>query len=769
MAYIKSRKHAAAHAPHLAGCSAALTAVALALPGAAYAQQQTAADKPAAEQALPEVKAKAKADATGSIKADAPSSPKFTQPLLNTPQTITVIKQEVLQQQGTATLSEALRNTPGITMLAGENGNTSTGDSIFMRGFDTQGSIFVDGIRDLGTISRDTFNIDSVEVVKGPAGADNGRGSASGYVNLVTKAPQLDSFSNGSVSVASGKRVRVTADLNRELEGVLDGAAFRLNLMKQDGGVAGRDHVEKNGWAIAPSLAFGLGTPTRATFYYLHSEQDNRPDGGVPTIGLPGFFNSAFAAGGANAGVQPAKADTQNYYGSLNDFENIKVDMFTARFEHDLKPGTTLTNTSRFGRSEQQYVLTGVNALTATDTNPANWTLARTRQGKLQQNDILTNQSNLRTQFDTAGLKHTLSSGIEFIYERQNAPTYSVIGTATTTAANVYNPSVNDNFQAVEANGGYSKGETLTAAVYAFDTLEINKQWQINAGLRWEKFRTEFNSATYTAATNTLVQNAPQSMADDLFSWKLGVVFKPADNGSVYVSAANSKQPPGGAALSLSASATNVNNPAMQPQESSNLEVGTKWDLLGGKLAVTAAVFRSENKNEVVTDAVTQETTQVGERQVKGIELGVVGQLSPVWQLSAGLARMDPEITRGVSNGASPTQGGVIQWTPKLAFTSWTAYKLPMGLTIGGGARFVDTVRRSNSVSFTTPPNGVLEVNDYWVFDAMAAYQLTKNVSLQLNIYNLADKQYVAALNNSGARYFPGAPRSAQLTANFAY
>lgn len=763
MAYIKSRKHPAAPLPRVAGCTAALTAVALALPAAAQTQPQ-ADTRPPAEQTLPEVKAKGKADAAPSIKADAPSSPKFAQPLLNTPQTITVIRQEVLQQQGAVTLSEALQNTPGITMLAGENGNTSTGDSIFMRGFDAQGSIFVDGIRDLGAISRDTFNIESVEVFKGPAGADVGRGSASGYVNLVTKAPQADTFNNARVSYASGKRVRATADLNRQLDSVLEGAAFRLNLMKQDGGVAGRDHVEKNGWAIAPSLAFGLGSPTRATFYYLHAEHDNRPDGGVSTIGLPGYANGALPSG-----AQPARADTGNYYGSLSDFENIKIDMFTARFEHDLKPGTTLANTSRFGRSEQRYELTGINStLAGTNLDPSQWTVQRTRQGRLQQNDILTNQTHLKARFDTAGLKHTLSSGVEFIYERQNAPTYSIIGAATTTNASIYNPSVNDSFQAVLPNGAYSKGQTLTAAVYAFDTLEISKQWLINAGLRWEKFRTEFNSATYTAASNTVTQNAPQSVSDDLLSWKLGAVFKPADNGSIYVSAANNRQPPGGAALTLSTSGTNANNPAMQAQESTNLEVGTKWDLLGGKLAVTAAAFRSENRNEVVTDAVTNETTQVGERQVKGIELGVVGQLSPMWQVSAGLSRLDPEITRGTTNG-NVTQGGVIQWTPKLAFTSWTTYKLPMGLTIGGGARFVDTVRRSNNVSFTTAPTGVLEVDDYWVFDAMAAYELSKNISLQLNVYNLADKKYVAALNNSGARYFPGKPRSAQISANFAY
>ena len=131
-----------------------------------------------------------------------------------------------------------------------------------MRGFDTSGSIFVDGIRDLGSISRDTFNLDQIEVVKGPSGSDNGRGASSGYVNLVSKTAQLEDFNTGSLTVGTDSRFRATADLNRKLDLGIPGSAFRLNFVAQDYGTPGRDEVKSKRVGIAPSLSFGLGTST---------------------------------------------------------------------------------------------------------------------------------------------------------------------------------------------------------------------------------------------------------------------------------------------------------------------------------------------------------------------------------------------------------------------------------------------------------------------------------------------------------------------------
>jgi catecholate siderophore receptor len=750
-------------------------AVSLAL-AAAAANAQTPAEEP---KTMPKVSVAA-AEPEPTPKVDRVSSPKFTQALVDTPQTIAVVSKEVLTQQGATTLSQALRNTPGVTFLLGENGNTSTGDSIFMRGFDTQGSIFIDGIRDLGSVTRDTFNTEQVEIAKGPAGPDYGRSAASGYVNLASKVPVADDFSSGSASYGTSSNSRLTGDINHQFEG--SGTAVRLNVMGQDGEVDGRDFIERQGWAFAPSLALGLGSDTRAYFYLLHTEQDNVPDGGVPVIGLDGFYNPGFDPATIptppNAGVIPDRVDRDNFYGLASDFEQIKGTMFTARFEHDFNDNVSLRNTSRYGKLRQFYVLSGVNLLTVASPDPDLWTVARTRQSKFQENTLLTNQTNITANLGTGSVTHAITSGIEFIDEEQYNPTYVGLGTPIT-PANLYHPNRNDvqPGYAPVRNGVYTRGETQTAGVYVFDTVSFAERWQATAGFRVDSFDTDFdNAALSTALTNptlpvgTLVPGS-LTVQDTLFSYKVGLVFKPSENGSIYLSHAISEQPPGGSnfTLSTSTAGNNLNNPNLDPQKGTNLELGTKWEFRNGALAVTGAVYDSKNENELTPDPVDQtQFIQLGEREVKGIELGIVGKITDNWEMSAGVASMDTEIKRGLANQA----GNPITWSPKLTFTSWTTYHAPFGLSLGGGFRYVDSVIRPISTNAAPPPPNATSMRgapDYWVIDAMAAYSINDKISLQLNAYNLTDEFYVATLNNSGTRYSPGTPRSALLTVNFSF
>ncbi|AQT62329.1 catecholate siderophore receptor Fiu [Cellvibrio sp. PSBB023] len=747
-------------------------------------------DAPAPAKKLNTVKVEA--DAIGSYKADKLSSPKFTQPLVDTPQTLVVVKKELFQQQAATTLSETLRNTPGITMLMGENGNTSTGDSIFMRGFDTQGSIFVDGIRDLGSISRDTFNTEQVEIAKGPAGVDNGRGAASGYVNLSSKVANQEDAISGSVTGGTSDYARATLDVNKSLSST---TAVRVNVMKQEAGVDGRDEVENNAQGFAASLALGLGTDTRTYINVLSVEQSGVPDGGVPTIGLDGYYNAIFATG-ALAGQTPKRVDTENFYGSTGDFNDMKANMVTVRIEQDLAEGVTLRNTSRYGRTNQDQLLTGINAVTfTTPVNPDSWTISRSRQGKDQTNQILTNQTNLTASFDAGGIKHDLVSGVEFIYESQlnytmGLPFTSANSSTTVTQApaNLYNPSTSDVFQPVLRTGAKTDGETTTYAFYAQDTVTLNDHWELSAGVRADRFHTKTDVITRQAAvTAPAVQTIPVGtlvasdahLTDDLFGWKLGGVYKPASNGSIYVSYATSELPPGGAnfALNTTNASNNINNPNLDPQKGTNAELGTKWNVLDNKLFLTAALFRSTNENEIATNP-DGSSVAVGEKQVEGVELGAVGSLTEKWQISAGLAFMDNEITRGnrtvddpntTANEASGNnEGGAIQWSPKTTFTLWSSYTFDSGLQIGGGARYVDTMVSSSIVNpLAQSTRSVLEFGDYWVFDAMASYPFSKNLSLQLNLLNITDEDYVASLNNGGSRYYPGAPLSARLGVNF--
>ncbi|MDB5967611.1 MAG: catecholate siderophore receptor Fiu [Hydrocarboniphaga sp.] len=716
----------------------------------------------------------------GSYKADTVSSPKFTQPLVNTPQTITVIKKELIADQGAVSLSDALRNVPGITFQLGENGNTQSGDSIFMRGFDSQGSIFLDNVRDLGAAVRDVFNIEQIEIVKGPAGADNGRGAASGYVNLVSKVPVAENADSGSISYGSEARRRVTADLNQTIG---EHSAVRLNLVGQDGGVAGRDLIQREQWGIAPSIAFGLGTNTRIYAFSQHIRQDNVPDGGIAAIGLDGYRNPTLDA----AGVTAETVDEKNFYGLDADYEDLTANMFTLRIEHDLRPGFTFRNLSRYGKSEQKRVLTAplqAPNLTYDDDGDAatpavlqpdssQWTVNRSRQGSFRENQILTNQTGFTAELPTGPVSHTLSGGVEFLYESQDTPSYGLVTGQTQTPANLYNPNPSDPAADVAPTGAYADGHTTTGAVYLFDTVKLTEQWQLNGGLRWERYETKTDSVSLATATSnpslpvgTLVP-AHLEAADNLLSWKTGVVFKPLANGSVYVAYANSLRPPGGDNFTLSATAANVNSPALEPQKARNLEFGTKWDFLAGRLSATAALFKSTNQNDLARQG-EDTVVQYGEKQVKGVELGLVGQLTTAWQISAGYTFQDTEVTAGTiaTDGSSTQTGAAINFSPKNSATLWTTYDFPIGLQIGGGVRYVDSQARTVNNSPGTLTAGVFDIGSYTVFDAMAKYELTRNLGVQLNVYNLADEDYVASVNNSGLRYYPGTPRSYLATLN---
>jgi catecholate siderophore receptor len=750
--YIRSRRLAPLTA-------AAVAAVAL----GANAQQANPADD-ARGGSLPAVTVKAGADAAPSIKADKLDSPKFTQPLVDTPQTITVVNKELLQQQGAATLMDALRNTPGITMQLGEGGRTEVGDSFFMRGFAAGTNVFQDGVRDLGPVVRDVFNLEQVEIVKGPAGADNGRGAVGGYVNLVSKRPQADDFVAGTLSVGSASAVRATVDLNRQLD---EGMAVRVNAMASNADVPGRDEVHNRSTGIAPSITLGLGTPTRLTVQSQHVRLRNRPDGGVTTIGLEGYPNLQIG----DESVDAAPVDSSNFYGSTSDYEHVDADMLTVRVEHDFGKALRLVNTARLGRAKVDRLLTSPNSLdTLTSTDPATWTVTRRRHSNLQSNTIIANQTALQGELKTGGLQHSFSAGLEFSQERQNVITLVVPGTTNSTIVSspVYSPdpsaSVGD---APAPNGAYQHGRITTAAAYLLDTIKLSPQWQVLAGLRQEHYGAETDRVDLISDVLT-----PNALSDsgDITSWKLGAVYKPAPNGSVYLAYADATTPPGGNTLTLTTdavSSSSADRATLKPQRSQNLELGTKWDLFDGRLALTAAAYQSSNRNETVevSDGVY---TQDGERRVRGLELGVVGQVTPAWQLSGGLATMHSEVVAGSFEGTNAT-GAPSRWTPKLAATVWTSYRFNDKLSFGGGARYFSRQDRVTDPNADLSAEAMPAIPSFWVADAMASYAVHKNVTLQLNVQNIFDKEYVATLNNNGNRYQPGAPRTYTLTANWLF
>lgn len=755
MAPITSRKHAPSRFTHHVGGALAL----MLLPVAAQGAEPVA-------QTLQEVTVTAAKE--NDFKAERAASPKYTETLINTPQTITVIKKELIAQQGALTLTEALRNTPGVgTFFLGENGSTSTGDAIYMRGFDASGSIYVDGVRDVGSLSRDVFNIEQIDVLKGPAGTDSGRGSPTGSINLTSKQATLEDAFYATVTAGSGQQKRATADWNKVIGA---GSAFRLNVLDQDSGNAGRSEVKDKRWGIAPTIAFGLNGPTRAYLSYLHIKQDNVPDGGVPTVGLPGYTSPdpkrPFIA---NAPM----VDPNNYYGAASDFDRVTADMLTARIEHDFSPAFKLQNTSRYGKTQQNHLLTSfmanaANLATPSPSDFSSWSLLRPnlRTVKDQSNEILANQTTVTLDFATGAVKHTMVGGLELLNEKLKAYGYSGLGTLQ--PANLYHPDPNAPVGQLNLarNGARSDASTGTESVYLFDTVKLGDQWQFNGGVRADHFSATYTNIAQAAAggavpAGTLVPTS-LDLSDTLFNGKISALYKPTPDSSVYALLATSKQPPGSAFV-LSTNTNSAANPSYDPQVTTTKEIGTKWDFLKQKLSLTAALYRTDIKNEVEQDPVDLIWYQSGKKRVQGIELGVTGEISRGWLVSAGYSRMDTS----VESGKVVTASGVnhLNYTPKQAFTGWTSYTLASGIKLGGGARFVDSLLRGTDGAIGTPAYA----SAYWVVDAMASYPVSKNVDLQLNVYNLADKAYVAAINKSGYRYTPGTPRSASLSANFKF
>ncbi len=684
------------------------------------------------------------------------SSPKYTAELVDVPQTVVVIPKSVFREQAAVTLSDVLRNTPGITLLAGEGGGASNtaGDSFFMRGFDATNSLFIDGVRDQGAYSRDVFNLDQVEVAKGPAGSYTGRGNASGSVNLVTKTPFQEPLRAMGITYGTNDHVRSTLDFNQPLpEDFLGGSAVRLNVMWQDGGVAGRDEVEQDGWGIAPSFALGLGTDTRLAVAAQILRQENTPDYGLPSVALPGLVQTTPPVG---------RVDQNNFYGSADvDFDDVDSDAYTVRVEHDFAPGVTLRNFSRYSDNHRLAVVTAIQNPAA--FNPATGQVTRARQINERINRNFTNQTNLNFEFRTGSLSHTMSTGVEYAKEKQISPGRTGAGTAP--LADLYHPNPHDPITgfAPARTGAFTEGETTTVAAYGFDTIELSRQWQLSAGARVERYDTDFLSVAIPGSGTADIK---LNTSDTLTSWNSGLVFKPVDSGSIYVSAATTQTPPGGLNFTLSPTTTNANNPALEPQKSTNYELGTKWELFDNRLTTTAAIFHTINTNVVTTETIGGVVIAASfdsEQQVDGLELQVSGLITDKWQVFAGYAYLDSEFKRSVT---SNQQDATLQWTPKNSGNVWTTYLLPFGFQVGAGVRYMDTVARSS----LTVPNGVAgELPDFWVYSATAAWQMNEKVTFRLNVNNVTDEVYAISLNNNGGRYNPGAERSYLLSADFAF
>lgn len=692
------------------------------------------------------------------------SSPKYTAPLRDTPRTITVIPEAIIQSTGSATLVEALRTVPGITFGAGEGGNP-VGDRPFIRGSDTQGSTFVDGMRDIGAQSREVFNLESIEVSKGPSGAFGGRGAAGGNINLSSKSAKLGNFVAASVSPGSAEFIRGTVDANYMVN---ESTAVRFNAMGHDAGVAGRDVTHSSRWGLAPSVSLGLGTPTRVTASYYHLQSDDIPDTGVPynnptfnarTDGLPRVLPTG--DGGPLLGI-----DRSTFYGLKDrDFRKEQVDTGTLRVEHDFNQRMTLRNLTRYTDSQQDYIVTQPDDSQGNLYYGLMWRRNNNRVSDVQS---VINQTDLFGAFQTGRVKHAFSTGVEFSRERGANDSYTVAtgsnrcvtggGAASGfNCTDLFHPDAGEAWAgSITRNENPSNSQTVTKSAYVFDTLDFHPKWQATLGLRLDDYRAEFVS---TRAAATGVRSA-FGRNDTLLNYQTGVTFKPTRAGSLYASFATSAQPTGNALAqgSDSSALSSTINENLKPEENKSFEVGSKWDLFGGRALATAAYFHNQTDNARIT-LQDGSVAMAGKRRIDGMELGLSGRITDKWQAFGGYTFLDSELVSNGGSGAAfgAQDGAVFPNTPKNSFSLWSTYAVRPDLNVGGGIFFVSKVWGSEPNNKWVPA--------YWRADAMATYTLSRHLGLQLNVQNLTNELYYdKAYPTHYVSVAPG--RSARVTLN---
>ncbi|WP_333641251.1 TonB-dependent siderophore receptor [Acinetobacter johnsonii] len=700
------------------------------------------------------------AAAEQSLKVDKSANSKFVAPLLDTPKSVSVISKQLIKDTQVTTLADALRTVPGITLGAGEGGNPN-GDRPFIRGYNSESSMFVDGVRNSTSQNREMFAVEQVEVIKGSASSLGGAGSVGGSVNMISKVAKKGDALEGSVAAGTDNYQRITLDGNKDFG---NGIAARVAVMGHQNEKAGQhDGAEYKRAGIAPSITFGLDSDTRATLSYYYLKSDDTPDSGVP-------YNYD-ATKKATVG-KPVDVKQGIYYGLHDrDFQKQENQIGTIKLEHDINDNLTITNTAVYNKSTNDYLWTQPDDSKGNVLNDKVW---RRINSRITDTDIFTDQLALTGKFNTGTIKHKFNVGAEYSDQESNKGSYTTTypGYAGTTTGgfnsdckindawctSLTNPNSKEEWLGTAvANRNTTTTTTKVTSVYLLDNIEFNPQWLLDLGLRWDKFDTK----QVTNATGAKLENNK-----DFFTYQAGLTFKPVENGSIYASYATSANPVGvdGGDGSEAIGQAYMD---LKPEEARTIELGTKWDLFHDRLNLTAAIFRTEKQNtRIQLDAGTY--TNGGESKVDGIELTATGKITDKWDITAGYSYLDTEMTNpgpsctraGVCTYPNPAKGKQLPNVPENSATLWTTYKVLPELTLGAGAIAMDKVY-ANAANTKWVPG-------YVRYDAMARYNVNKNVDLQLNVNNLADTRYFTkAYASHYATEAEG--RSAVLSLNFKY
>ena len=612
------------------------------------------------------------------------SSPRYTAPLRDIPQTIAVIPKAVIESQGATTLSDALRNVPGITLQAGEGGGASNtaGDMFNMRGFNASNSLFVDGVRDDGLIARDVFNLEQIEVFMGPTGSDVGRGTAAGYVNMQTKTPHMDPTYWRELLVRRRRSIAVDDRLQLGAGRPRAGRLVASDGRAPEHAVAGRWRGRsrfRRGTRARPSRRHSdsASAPRRVSPWRRSSSRQD----GLPDYGIPG---AAWAREPlAPTTVQTASpVDQTNFYGSVGyDYDRAKQDSVTLRAEHDLGRQSTLRYQSRYNHTHREAAITDDSERRRVRRGNQPRDARAAGQRAPQRGDRRTS-SRLVDRFATGGARHAANIGVDLQLEDQFAPVIAGLGTRA--PVDVYAPNPFDPVAgyAPARSGAFTRGETATVGIYAFDTVDLGSRWQATGGARWERYDTSFRNVDATGAATVDL-----SAQDSLVSGKAGLVFRATEQGNLYVGYGTSVTPPGTANFTLSAQANNQNNPSVKPQRSSNVEarrqVGSCWRPRHSHRRGLPHDQRERHLHggrDVDSTALQPGRSPGCQRRHAAACRARSRRAGSCWRTSAtSIATLETQ--------NSANQGKRLVLTPEFSGSIWSTYRLPRGVTVGGGVR----------------------------------------------------------------------------------
>lgn len=723
-------------------------------------------------------------------------SPKATAPIVDTPQTITVVSQEQIRQQNLLTLRDALSTIPGITFGAGEGGG-GYGDAINLRGYSANNDLTVDGVRDSAQYSRtDPFNLQQIEVYNGANSVFNGSGSVGGTINLVSKIPFARNATTVQAAVGTDNYYRASVDSNWR---VSDLVAVRLNAMYHENDVPGRDVESYQRWGVAPSITIGVDSDTSLTLAYIHQDDDNTPIYGVPYI-----------LGSANNGPLPG-VDDSDYFGTANlDEQKTKVDRLTATFRHAFNDNISIRNLTRWQRVAQYsqtsapqgvFCLANGRQPVAESFNSTIGALCPAGQDKPgffypsgprglvrdQVNDLLHNQTDLTiVNGSKGGLRNTLVIGASYTREDYSIETGQLLRNPGGALPNPVQPPISLSNPNTTWTGpvnyvrtGNNYGDTRNIAVYAFDTLEITPAFELNAGVRYENARNIFHADTVaTPAAGGAYTRGPDQVSDDnLFSYRVGAVFHPVENVSLYVAHGNAKTPTSAsvrAGCGVPASVGAADPCKTAPEKARTFEIGAKAELFDKRLLLTAALFRNERTNYRVpsNDPAQAASLQIldGRSRVDGVALGITGNVTPEWAIFANYTYLNGKVRQSVSdyclanpdpqpvtvpprpacnNSAEipdPQAGNRLFQTPKHSGSLFTTYAFPFGLQIGYGLTYQGKFTTHQG---TLKQRTMLSVDDYLIHRAFVSYDFKNGLVAQINVSNFTDEDYYTGVRNN--------------------